>query len=69
MHVVKINAPSGDLFYTGRSGDGFVSEDIAEAFVYKSEAEARIKAQRLNVSRTALRARFVVDRVERREPA
>lgn len=67
MHVVKLVVNDSELYYTGRAGDAFVSDDIREAFVYLTESEARIKAQRLNVSRVG--AKFVAEKIGQRDRA
>ena len=65
MYVIRLQ--ESDLYYTGRAGDHFVSDDPANAFTYRSEAEARIKAQRLSVGR--LGRKFVVERAKQGERA
>jgi len=67
MHVVKLVVNDSELYYTGRAGDAFVSDDIREAFTYLTHTEARMKAQRLNVSRVG--AKFAAEKIGQREKA
>lgn len=41
-------ANNGSNFYTGRAGDGWVSNDKKEAFVYNTVTEANRKASMFN---------------------
>jgi len=55
MYTIKLPAKDGDLFYTGRAGNLYLSAEKADAFTYRSESEARIKARRMNVARPGIR--------------
>jgi hypothetical protein len=43
-----VNSDGGEFFYTGKAGDGWVSEDRNEAFDYRTEEVANDKAMTLN---------------------
>ena len=45
--MYAVATPSG-LYYTGRAGDRWLSDDPADAFGYRSESEARLKAKTFN---------------------
>jgi hypothetical protein len=63
MYTIKLPAKDGDLFYTGRAGQYYLSAEQSDAFTYRSESEARIKARRMNVARPGIR--FEVSKVEK----
>jgi hypothetical protein len=63
MYVLKLPAHDGDLYYTGRAGSLYLGTEMADAFTYRSESEARIKARRLNVGK--VRVKFVVEKMEK----
>lgn len=49
MFIVRgLSTDGGEVFYTGRAGNGWVSNDRNEAFVYTSQDEARRKALNFN---------------------
>lgn len=48
MYVIRSVSDSGDRFYTGRAGDGWVSDDLREAFRFDTLEHARWKARAFN---------------------